>query len=95
LDIIDLEKEDLLRVPSLSAEQAERVLRLIESLTVEEGATEEAAAGPSAKDLAEARELAADILALKPAAESKAAAPPRSESSVKEDESQGGANATQ
>ncbi len=66
LDIIDLEKEDLLRVPGLSGEQAEQVLRLIESLTVEEGTSEEAATGPSAADMAEARELAADILALKP-----------------------------
>jgi N utilization substance protein A len=67
LDIIDLEKEDLLRVPSLSAEQAEHVLQLIESLTVEEGSSDESAAGgPSEQDLAEARELAADILSLKP-----------------------------
>jgi N utilization substance protein A len=67
LDIIDLEKEDLLRVPGLSAEQAEQVLTLIESLTVEEGASEEApAGGPSEADLAEARQLAADILSLNP-----------------------------
>jgi hypothetical protein len=66
LDIIDLEKEDLLRVPGIGSEEAERVLRLIESLTVEEGANEEpAAGGPTEAELAEARELAADILGLK------------------------------
>ena len=69
LDIIDLEKEDLLRVPSLSEEQADGLLRLIESLTVEEGASDDAApTDPSEAELAEARELAADILGLKPAA---------------------------
>ncbi len=66
LDIIDLEREDLLRVPGIGPEEAERVLSLIESLTVEEGAAEEAAAGgPTEQELAEARELAADILGLK------------------------------
>jgi transcription termination/antitermination protein NusA len=66
LDIIDLEREDLLRVPNIDAAQADHVLQLIESLTVEEGAAEEAtpAAGPTAEELAEARELAADILGL-------------------------------
>jgi N utilization substance protein A len=66
LDIIDLEREDLLRVPGIDADQADRVLQLIESLTVEEGSAEEAetTAGPSERELAEARELAADILGL-------------------------------
>ncbi|MGH7502783.1 MAG: transcription termination factor NusA [Longimicrobiales bacterium] len=67
LDIIDLEKEDLLRVPGLTGEQADGLLRLIESLTVEEGANDESTpAGPSESELAEARELAADILGLRP-----------------------------
>jgi N utilization substance protein A len=66
LDIIDLDKEDFLRVPGLSAEQAEQVVKLIESLTVEEGASDDTAAGMSEADLAEARELAADILNLQP-----------------------------
>jgi transcription termination/antitermination protein NusA len=66
LDIIDLDKEDFLRVPGLSGEQAEQVVKLIESLTVEEGAGEEAAAAVSESDLAEARELAADIMNLNP-----------------------------
>jgi transcription termination/antitermination protein NusA len=66
LDIIDLEREDLLRVAGVGPDEADEVLRLIESLTVEEGAPEEAEAndGPTAEELAEARELAADILGL-------------------------------
>lgn len=66
LDIIDLEREDLLRVPGIDADQADHVLQLIESLTVEEGAAEEAEPtdGPTEEELAEARELAADILGL-------------------------------
>ena len=66
LDIIDLEREDLLRVPGVGPDEADEVLSLIESLTVEEGAPEEAETpgGPTAQELAEARELAADILGL-------------------------------
>ena len=66
LDIIDLEREDLLRVPGIGPDEADEVLSLIESLTVEEGAPEEAeaASGPTEAELAEARELAADILGL-------------------------------
>jgi N utilization substance protein A len=66
LDIIDLEKDDLLRVPGLSEEQAAGRLRLIESLTVEEGSGDDGPAGPSAAELAEARALATEILGLKP-----------------------------
>lgn len=66
LDIIDLEKEDLLRIAGIGPDEAERVLGLIESLTVEEGASEETpAGGPTEAELAEAKELAADILGLK------------------------------
>jgi transcription termination/antitermination protein NusA len=66
LDIIDLEREDLLRVPGISAEQADSVLRLIESLTVEDSAAEEPTGleGLSEAELEEAKELAADILGL-------------------------------
>jgi N utilization substance protein A len=66
LDIIDLEREDLLRVPGVGPEEADEVLSLIEQLTVEEGAPEEAEAnnGPTAEELAEARELANEILGL-------------------------------
>jgi transcription termination/antitermination protein NusA len=63
LDIIDLERDDLLRVPEMTPERADEVLRVIETLTVEDGGSEDAqqqAAGPSAADLAEA----ADILGL-------------------------------
>jgi transcription termination/antitermination protein NusA len=62
LDIIDLEREDLLRVQGMTPELADEVLRVIETLTVEEGAAEEAAPsdGPTPDELAEA----ADILGL-------------------------------
>lgn len=66
LDIIDLDREDLLQVPGLTAEQAESVFRLIESLTVEDGQAEGSAA-PSA-EMAEAEQLAADILGMEPRA---------------------------
>lgn len=65
LDIIDIEKEDLARVPGMEAEAVDRVLGLIDSLTVEEGAGEEAAeAKAEDAESAEVRELAADILGL-------------------------------
>jgi transcription termination/antitermination protein NusA len=73
LDIIDLEREDLLRVSGISAEQADNVLRLIESLTVEDSASEEPALGTEGMteaELEEVKELAADILGL-PLPESK------------------------
>jgi len=75
LDIIDLEREDLLRIPGLTAEDADEVLRLIEQLTVEEaGAEPSEEAGPSDAELAEAREVAAEILGLpNPGAQSGAA----------------------
>jgi N utilization substance protein A len=76
LDIIDLEKDDLLRISGIGPEAADEVLRLIESLTVEEGAAEEAASGPSEAELAEVRELAADILGL-PLPPSKTTTPAR------------------
>jgi transcription termination/antitermination protein NusA len=63
LDIIDLEREDLLRIPGMSPELTDEVLRVIDSLTVEEGAGEESSAqgeGPTRDELAEA----ADILGL-------------------------------
>ncbi|HET9984776.1 MAG TPA: transcription termination factor NusA [Longimicrobiales bacterium] len=63
LDIIDLEREDLLRVPGIGPDEADEVLRIIDELTVEEG-EEAAAAGPSEAELAEARDLAAEILGL-------------------------------
>ncbi len=76
LDIIDLEREDLLRVPGLTAEDADEVLRVIDQLTVEESASESTeGAGPTDAELAEAREVAAEILGLpNPGADGGAAA---------------------
>lgn len=64
LDIIDLEREDLLRVPGLDPEAVDEVLRVIEELTVEDSGVEEAGEGPTEDELAEAREVAAEILGL-------------------------------
>lgn len=65
LDIIDLEREDLLRVPGLGPNEADEVLRIIDELTEEEPASADAAEqGPSEAELAEAREVAAEILGL-------------------------------
>ncbi len=76
LDIIDLEREDLLRVSGVEPEQADEVLKLIESLTVEEGASEEASPqdGPTEDELAEVRELAADIMNFKASGDAEDAA---------------------
>ncbi|HEX9109661.1 MAG TPA: transcription termination factor NusA, partial [Longimicrobiales bacterium] len=63
LDIIDLERQDLERIPGIGPDEADEVLRLIEALTVEEG-QEEAASGPTAEEMEEARGLAAEILGL-------------------------------
>ncbi|MBI4538317.1 MAG: transcription termination factor NusA [Gemmatimonadetes bacterium] len=41
-DIIDLEREDLLRVPGIGPDEADRVLQIIDELTVEEGEAAEA-----------------------------------------------------
>ncbi len=66
LDIIDLDRDDLLKVPGIEAEQADEVLRVIDELTVEEGESEAApaGAGPSEAELADARQVAAEILGL-------------------------------
>jgi N utilization substance protein A len=65
LDIIDLEREDLLRIPGLTSEDADDVLKLIESLTVEEGAGDEVPVmSASDEEMAEAAQMAADILAI-------------------------------
>ncbi|HEY8485521.1 MAG TPA: transcription termination factor NusA [Longimicrobiales bacterium] len=62
-DIIDLEREDLLRIPGIGPEEADEVLRVIDELTVEEGEEGEAD-GPTPEELEEAREVAAEILGL-------------------------------
>mgnify|MGYP001312240852 CR=1 FL=1 len=65
LDIIDLEREELLRIPGIGPNEADAVLRVIEELTVEETEDEEMPEdGPTAEELAEAREVAAEILGL-------------------------------
>jgi N utilization substance protein A len=64
LDIMDLEREDLLRVTGITSQDADDVLSLIETLTVEEGAADEPANAAAEKEMAEVRELAADILGL-------------------------------
>ncbi|HSJ09145.1 MAG TPA: transcription termination factor NusA [Longimicrobiales bacterium] len=67
LDIIDLEREDVLRIPGISAEQADNLLGLIETLTVEEGAADETPSPESDlsdAELEEAKQLAADVLGL-------------------------------
>ena len=65
LDIIDLDRGDLLRIPGIDGEGADAVLRVIEDLTVEDNSSDEAqASGPTAEELAEAREVAAEILGI-------------------------------
>lgn len=66
LDIIDLDRADLIRIPGIGSDEADAVLRVIDALTVEDSATEEGAGtGPTAEELAEAREVAAEILGIK------------------------------
>jgi hypothetical protein len=68
LDIIDLEREDLLKVEGIDGDAADALVGIIEELTVvEDSAAAEAASGqPTAKELEEAREVAAEILGLQP-----------------------------
>ncbi|HEX2091399.1 MAG TPA: transcription termination factor NusA [Longimicrobiaceae bacterium] len=49
-DVIDLEREDLLRIPAMSAAEADRLLAVIEELTVEEDEGEAAPAEEPASD---------------------------------------------
>ncbi|MET0400238.1 MAG: transcription termination factor NusA [Longimicrobiaceae bacterium] len=51
-DVIDLEREDLLRIPGIALPEADRILALIEELTVEDedGAGEEAAVSEDAEE---------------------------------------------
>jgi transcription termination/antitermination protein NusA len=71
LDIIDLERDDLIRVPGLTPEDADQVLRIIDELTVVVDNAGESEAGvsglpaPSEQELAEAREVGAEILGIK------------------------------
>src|SRR5688572_15894458 len=64
LDIIDMEREDLLQINGMEPAGADEVLRVINELTVEDSDTEEptVAGGPTAQEMQEARELAAEIM---------------------------------
>jgi transcription termination/antitermination protein NusA len=62
-DIIDLDREDFLAIEGIDEAVADRLLGVIEELTVaEESGGEPAATGPSAEDMEEARQMAAEIL---------------------------------
>jgi transcription termination/antitermination protein NusA len=74
LDIIDLDRDDFLRISGIGEEDAEALLRVIDELTVEDaGAEESETSGPSAQELEEARQMAAEILGLPMPAEEQAA----------------------
>ena len=44
-DIIDLEREDFLKLPGIAPEEADRIMAMIDELTTEDSADEDAAAG--------------------------------------------------
>jgi hypothetical protein len=46
-DVIDLEREDLLRLPGIAPEEADRIMAIIDELT-EDGAADDGAAGATA-----------------------------------------------
>ena len=72
LDIIDLEREDFLRIEGIDAGAADALVGIIEELTVVEdtGSAETPSGQPTAAELAEAREVAAEILGLDPGGKS-------------------------
>jgi N utilization substance protein A len=39
-DIMDLERDDLVRLPGIAPEEADRIMAMIDELTTEDGATE-------------------------------------------------------
>ncbi len=78
LDLIELEKDDFLRVPGIVSEEADRLVRLIEELTVDE---EEASAARAA---AESQAAAAGEAAQEPPPTSEAEASPTIEVEVGE-----------
>jgi len=62
-DIIDLDREDFIGIEGITDEEADRLVALIDELTVvEESSAEAAAQGPTEEELAEARAVARDIL---------------------------------
>ena len=60
-DVIDMEREDFLRVPGLGADEADRLMAEIERLTVEDEDEGEAAEGASTSEGEEGAEAAADL----------------------------------
>jgi N utilization substance protein A len=64
-DIIDLDREDFVSIEGVGEEAAERLVAVIEDLTVEEsGGESDEPEGASEAELAEAREVAAEILGM-------------------------------
>ncbi|MEJ2677877.1 MAG: transcription termination factor NusA [Gemmatimonadota bacterium] len=61
-DIIDLERDDLLAIEGVGEEEADQLLHIIDDLTVVEDSGSAAEAAASEAELAETRELAAEIL---------------------------------
>jgi N utilization substance protein A len=61
-DIIDLERDDLLGIDGVGEEGADQLLHIIDDLTVVEESGSAAESAPSEAELAETRELAAEIL---------------------------------
>jgi transcription termination/antitermination protein NusA len=62
-DIIDLDREDFLAMEGIDEAAADRLLAVIDELTVSDDAgPEPATSGPSAEDMEEARQVAAEIL---------------------------------
>ncbi|MFW6201805.1 MAG: transcription termination factor NusA [Gemmatimonadota bacterium] len=75
LDIIDLDRDDLLGVEGIGEEEADQVMTVIDELTVEEPAEADPEAEAEAAEMAEAREIAAEILGLKVGDESESETP--------------------
>ena len=50
-DIIDLEREDLLKLPGIAPEEADRIMAILDELTEEGGESEAKAAAPSQRAL--------------------------------------------
>jgi N utilization substance protein A len=49
-DIMDLEREDLLRLPGIAPEEADRIMAMIDELTTEEGGSESPDSGAGPED---------------------------------------------
>ena len=90
MNIIDLEREELLRIQGIGPEEADQLIKLIEELTVVEEPTElssemppdatpVASGGPFKDDVEEAQEVATDEVAEPEAAEPEAAEPEAAE----------------